>query len=169
MSASSSWHASPARSVPDSLSSLSADVSLIGHWNLASWFELRFGAGLGVGYVFGDIYQITNNSGCTAANAGDSTNCYPTKIGPITQTNADTLSKLENARCSPDFTDGGRDTAQNPCYRKTDTYPFSVRVVPVLNVMLGMRFRLQRHVYLHLDGGFRLAGFYAGGGPEFRF
>lgn len=154
----------------DKLSSLSIDVSLIGHWNLTSWMELRFGAGLGAGYVFGEIYQITGNSaGCTADTAGDPSKCYPTKIGPITNSNPETISQLENIRCSPDFTDGGRDTPQSPCYRRTDVYPFSVRVVPVLNVLLGLRFKLQRHVYLHLDGGFRLAGFYAGGGPEFRF
>lgn len=151
------------------LSSLSIDVSLIGHWNLTSWMELRFGAGLGAGYVFGEIYQITGNSNCTADTAGDPSKCYPTKIGPIVKTTPELVTQLENARCSPDFTDGGRDSAQSPCYRRTDVYPFNVRIVPVLNVLLGLRFKLQRHVYLHLDGGFRLAGFYAGGGPEFRF
>ncbi|MBP6741815.1 MAG: hypothetical protein KA244_03160 [Deltaproteobacteria bacterium] len=153
----------------DKLSSLSADVSLIGHWNLTPWMEMRFGAGLGIGYVFGDIYQITNNSGCTADNAGDPTKCFPKNVGPISEVNAGTVTKLESVRCSPDFVDGGRDTPSSPCYRKTDTYPFNVRVVPVLNVLLGMRFRLHRNVSMHLDGGFRLAGFYLGAGPEFRF
>jgi len=153
----------------DKLSSLSADVSLIGHWNLTTWMEIRFGAGLGIGYVFGDIYQITNNSGCTADNAGDPTKCFPKTTGVVYPTTPDNVTKLENQRCSPDFTDGGRDTPVSPCYRKTDTYPFNVRVVPVLNVLLGLRFKLHPHVFLHLDGGFRLAGFYAGGGPEFRF
>ena len=153
----------------DNLSSLSIDVSLIGHWNLTRWMELRFGAGLGAGYVFGEIYQITGNSSCTADTAGDPSKCYPTKIGPIVKTTPELVSQLEAAKCSPDFTDGGRDSAQSPCYRRTDVYPFNVRVVPVLNVLLGLRFKLQQHVYLHLDGGFRLAGFYAGGGPEFRF
>src|SRR5947209_4032910 len=39
----------------DGLSSLNADVSLIGHWNVLSWLEIRLGAGLGIGGVFGDI------------------------------------------------------------------------------------------------------------------
>ena len=30
----------------DKLASLSTDVSLIGHWNMTSWLEFRFGAGL---------------------------------------------------------------------------------------------------------------------------
>jgi hypothetical protein len=153
----------------DTLSSLSADVSIIAHWNLTPWFELRLGGGLGLGAVIGNVYQITDNSGCTAANAGDPSKCYPKNIGPITQANADTQTKLENARCSPDFTDGGRDTPGSPCYRRTDTYPFIGRVVPVLNAMFGLRFRLYQRLYLHLDTGFRLAGFFAGGGPEYRF
>ena len=121
--------------------------------------------------MFGDIYQITDNSGCTADNANDTTKCFPKgRVGPISQPpTPETIAKLEGARCSPDFTDGGRDTPDSPCYRKTDTYPFSVRVVPVLNVLLGLRFKLHKHVMIHVDGGFRLAGFYAGAGPEFRF
>lgn len=157
----------------DKLSSLSVDVSLIGHWNLSRWAEFRFGAGLGAGYVFGEIYQITNNSGCTEENAGDLSRCYPKNIGAINNSagrpDSATIKKLEDARCSPDFTDGGRDTPGSPCYRRTDTYPFNVRIVPVLNVQLGLRFKLQRHVYLNIDGGWRLVGFFLGGGPEFRF
>lgn len=153
----------------DKLSSLSLDVSLIGHWNLTKWMEMRFGAGLGVGYVFGEIYQITNNSGCTEDNAGDPTKCYPKNVGPISETNSATIKKLEDVRCSEDFTDGGRDTPNSPCTRRTETYPFNARAVPVLNVLLGMRFKLQQHVYLNIDGGWRLVGFYLGGGPEFRF
>ncbi len=153
----------------DRLSAISADVSLIGHWNLTSWLEFRFGAGLGVGGVLGNIYQITNNSGCTSGNASDTTNCYPTPIGPVNQLDDTTRQKLTASACAPDLSDNGMDTTAHPCYRRIDTYPLSVRVVPVLNVLLGLRFRMQRHLYLHLDGGWRLVGFYAGGGPEFRF
>jgi hypothetical protein len=157
----------------DKLSSLSLDVSLVGHWNLTRWMELRFGGGLGAGYVFGEIYQITNNSGCTEENAGDPSRCYPKNVGPIDtsrgQPSPATVQRLDEARCSPDFTDGGRDTPGSPCTRRTETYPFNVRIVPVLNVQLGLRFQLQRHVYLNIDGGWRLVGFFLGGGPEFRF
>jgi len=151
----------------DKLSSLSFDASLIGHWNLTSWLELRVGAGLGIGYVFGDIYQITNNSGCTADNAGDPTKCYPKNVGPIEQVNSQTLDKLNGTACPNN--DDSLDTPNSPCQRSTRTYPFNPRVVPVLNTLIGLRFKLQDHVYWHLDGGWRLVGFYAGGGPEFRF
>ena len=151
----------------DKLSSLSFDASLIGHWNLTSWLELRVGAGLGIGYVFGNIYQITNNSGCTDENAGDSTKCYPKNVGPIEKTDSATIDRLNAAGCPGD--NDTLDTPTSPCQRSTQTYPFNPRVVPVLNTLIGLRFKLQDHVYWHLDGGWRLVGFYVGGGPEFRF
>lgn len=160
----------------DGLSSLSADVSLIGHWNVLPYLELRAGGGLGVGGVFGDIYQITNSASlCTAANAGDPSKCYPQRKGqeaawtPINDVNDPaTLERLRNNACAGG--DGTLDTPNNPCYRKTTTYPLGgVRVVPVINAVIGMRFKLYNHVYLNLDGGWRLVGFFAGGGPEFHF
>ena len=125
------------------------------------------GAGLGIGTVFGNIYQITNNSGCTAENAGDPTKCYPTNVGKIENTDAATIEKLNAAGCVGD--NDKLDTPTSPCQRSTQSYPFNPRVVPVLNTLIGLRFKLQDHVYWHLDGGWRLVGFYVGGGPEFRF
>ncbi len=151
----------------DKLSSLTFDASLIGHWNLTSWLEFRVGAGLGIGTVFGNIYQITNNSGCTAENAGDPTKCYPKNVGPIENTDSSTIEKLNAAGCVGD--NDKLDTPTSPCQRSTQSYPFNPRVVPVLNTLIGLRFKLQDHVYWHLDGGWRLVGFYVGGGPEFRF
>ena len=151
----------------DKLSSLSFDASLIGHWNLTSWLEFRLGAGLGIGYVFGNIYQITNNSGCTADNAGDSTKCFPKNVGAIETVDSGTIDRLNSVACPGD--DSSLDTPNKPCTRSTQSYPFNPRIVPVLNTMFGFRFKLQDHVYWHLDAGWRLVGFYLGGGPEFRF
>ncbi len=151
----------------DKLSSLSFDASLIGHWNLTSWLEFRLGAGLGLGYVFGNIYQITNNSGCTAENAGDPTKCYPKNVGELGTVDSGAMDRLNAANCPND--DSSLDTPSKPCQRSTQTYPFNPRIVPVLNTMFGFRFKLQDHVYWHLDAGWRLVGFYLGGGPEFRF
>jgi len=64
------------------LSFISADVSFIGWHKFTDWFELRYGGGLGIGYVPGDVL-ITTNAGCTAANARDTTTCHPTVTGPI--------------------------------------------------------------------------------------
>src|SRR3954451_3929976 len=64
------------------LSFVSADVSIIGWHKFADWFELRYGGGLGIGYVPGDVL-ITTNAGCTSANASDPTKCAPLVTGPI--------------------------------------------------------------------------------------
>src|SRR5262249_10523830 len=55
------------------LSCLSADVSIIGHhtWAAAPWFTLRYGAGVGLGVVLGDVLLTNNSTGCTAANVSD--------------------------------------------------------------------------------------------------
>lgn len=153
----------------DKLSSLSLDASLIGHWNLTSWMEIRVGAGLGIGFVFGNLYQITNNSGCTIQNAGNPANCYPNNVGPIPAFTENTRRILESNACEPDLSDSTKDTVLSPCYRRVETYPMSGRVVPVLNTLLGFRFRAHRNVLFHLETGWRLVGFYLGGGPEFRF
>lgn len=153
----------------DKLSSLSLDASLIGHWNLTPWMEIRVGGGLGIGVVFGNLYQITDNSGCTLQNANDPTNCYPKPVGPIPTLTDNTRRILESNACEPDLRDSTKDTVLSPCYRRIDTYPFSGRVVPVLNTLLGFRFRAHRNVLFHLEAGWRLAGFYLGAGPEFRF
>jgi len=153
----------------DKLSALSLDASLIGHWNLTSWMEIRVGAGLGIGVVFGNIYQITNNSGCNIANANDPSNCYPRNVGPLPAFTDNSRRILESVACEPDLRDSTKDTVLSPCYRRVETYPFSGRVVPVLNTLLGFRFRAHRNVLFHLETGWRLVGFYLGGGPEFRF
>jgi len=153
----------------DKLSALSVDASLIGHWNLTSWMEIRVGAGLGIGVVFGNLYQITNNSGCTVQNANNPANCYPNNVGPIPAFTDNTRRILESVACEPDLRDSTKDTVLSPCYRRVETYPFSGRVVPVLNTLLGFRFRAHRNVLFHLETGWRLVGFYLGGGPEFRF
>ncbi|MCS6912391.1 MAG: hypothetical protein RMK29_07840 [Myxococcales bacterium] len=154
------------------LSSLSADVSLIGHWNVLPWLEIRAGGGLGLGGVLGEIHMITNNSGCTAENAGDPSRCYPRRgpvsnIGPLDPNSPQTVELLERNACPGG--DGRLDTPQSPCYRRVDTYPMNVRIVPVINTLLGLRFRAHPHVYVHLEAGWRLVGFYLGAGPEFRF
>ena len=148
------------------LSSLSADVSLIGHWNVLPWLEIRFGGGLGLGGVFGDISQITNNSGCTVENGGDPSRCYPKNVGPLN--NPDNVAALEQ-RFGCAGGDGRLDTPQSPCYRRVDTYPMNARVIPVINTLIGLRFKAHDHVYVHLDAGWRMVGFYLGAGPEIRF
>lgn len=153
----------------DKLSSLSLDVSLIGHWNLTQWLEIRFGAGLGLGVVFGQIYQINSNTDCRLGNVNDLGTCYPRTTPLYDVKNPLPEATNPSLYCNPDLSDSNKDTAQTPCLRRVETYPLSGRVVPVLNVMLGFRARLHRNVYMNLQTGWRLVGFYLGAGPEFRF
>lgn len=153
----------------DKLGAISADVSLIGHWNVASWMEIRFGAGLGLGVALGNIYQITNNSDCTLENASDPSRCYPKPVGPIPELTDVKRDELIGKACEPDLRDSTKDTPQSPCYRRVESYPMNVRVVPVLNTLLGVRMKAHKNVYFHVETGWRLVGFYFGGGPEFRF
>jgi hypothetical protein len=156
----------------DKLSSLSIDVSLIGHWNLTNWLEFRFGAGLGLGVVFGQIYQINSNTDCRNSNVNDLGTCYPRTTPPTPFYDVkNPLPETTNSAiyCNPDLSDSTKDTAATPCLRRVETYPMTGRVVPVLNAMLGFRARAHRNVYINLQTGWRLVGFYLGAGPEFRF
>lgn len=154
----------------DGLSAISADVSLIGHWNLTRWLEIRVGGGLGIGVVLGNMYQITS-SGCTLDNVNDPSKCYPRTQGRpaynVSQPYPDQNSPA--IYCNADLSDSKLDTANSPCLRRVETYPLSGRAVPVLNALLGFRFRAHKNVYVHAETGWRLVGFFLGAGPEFRF
>jgi hypothetical protein len=138
------------------LSFLSADVSVIGHHAFTNWFELRYGAGLGLGVVFGDVLLTNNGPQCTYANASDTSQCYPVNI-PLGQ--PDTQGKLKATET------GEVDTAQTPHrHVSTDKPP----VMGVLNVLVGFNFRLHKHVMAQLEVGFRDAIF-CGAGAHYIF
>jgi hypothetical protein len=131
------------------LAFISADVSIIGWHKFADWFELRYGGGLGVGYVPGDVL-ITTNAGCTAANANDTTKCAPLVTGPIngkaTPTQDAALKATEG---------GGTDTAVTP-HRHSGGVP---PVMGVVNILVGFRFYPVKQMAVTADIGFRDAMF----------
>src|SRR5437868_6732657 len=57
------------------LSMLSLDVAFLWHHDVLPWLAILVGGGVGLGVVLGDIWLI-NGSTCTAANAGDPTQCH---------------------------------------------------------------------------------------------
>ena len=141
----------------DKLSALSVDVALIGHHAFTRWLEIKGGAGLGIGYVFGDVYTTHNsNQVCTAANAGDTSKCYPISptAGPIYLNQPDTAAKL---RATEDAT--RKSTAGDPHRTKE----FKPPAIPVLNIMMALNFRLQRHISAQIEVGFRNAMFVGAG------
>jgi hypothetical protein len=139
------------------LSFLSADVSIIGYHKFTHWLELRYGGGLGIGWVPGDVYLANNsNALCTAANAKDTKACYPVSPtqGPIKPGDPgyeDKLNKTNN---------GTKDTAQDPHWHASEDKP---PVMGVVNILLGVRFYPARHVAVTVEGGFRNAMFVGAG------
>ncbi len=144
------------------LSFISADVAIVGHHAFNNWLEIRGGAGLGLGVVLGDVLTTNNsNTVCNKDNAGDTSRCYPVSptAGPIYLNQPDTEQKLKATEDSSRI-----DTAQNP-HRKSSNKP---PVMAVLNIMLGLNFRLHKHVSVQVEMGFRDA-MYAGAGAQYHF
>lgn len=139
------------------LTFLSADVSIIGHSSLTRWLEVRYGAGVGLGLVVGDVRVINNGRQCTSQNYLDTSQCYPhTPDGrvniPLNQPDAEArLKATEQA--------GSIDLADDPHRHVTDNKP---PLMVVLNVQLGLRVKVQRHLAFDVDVGFRDAIFFGG-------
>jgi hypothetical protein len=127
------------------LSFVSADVSIIGFHKFAPWFELRYGGGLGIGYAPGDVL-LTTNAGCTAANATDTTKCFPTVTGPI---NGKPTAAQEAALKATEG--GGTDGAATPHRHSGDNIP----VMGVVNILVGFRFYPVKHMAITAEIGFR--------------
>lgn len=142
------------------LSFLSADVSVIGHNLLTSWLEIRYGGGLGLGVVFGDVLVTNNWTMCTAENAENLALCHPQGV--------DLLSPNKEAQLKATEQPGARDTAQNPHRTVSGDKP---PVMGVLNLLLGLRFYpkpTDKRWSLTVETGFRMALF-AGVSGHFRF
>ncbi|HZS40940.1 MAG TPA: hypothetical protein VFF06_29100 [Polyangia bacterium] len=135
------------------LSFLSADVSIIGHTWITNWFEIRYGGGVGLGVVLGDVLLTNNSDQCTLANAGDIRLCHP--LG-VDLTAPDREAQLKATEQPPGTQQSG-DTAQTPHRHVSADKP---PVVPVVNLLVGFNFRLQRHLTAQLEVGFRDAIFF---------
>jgi hypothetical protein len=132
------------------LSFLSVDVSVIGHhtWAAAPWFELRYGAGVGLGVVLGDVLLTNNFTGCNAQNVSDIKACHPQGVD-LTGPNREAQLKATEAN-------GQTDTAQTPHrHSSEDKWP----AAPVINILIGAMFRVHPHVTINVELGFRDAMF----------
>jgi hypothetical protein len=139
------------------LNFLSADVSIIGHSGITRWLEIRYGAGLGIGVVLGDVLTTNDFGGCTAQNAGNLAACHPLGVNLTSAQREQMLKATE----SP----GALDTADSPHrHVSSDTPP----VMGVLNILVGFRFHVQRHLSIDIDSGFRDAIF-VGAALHYRF
>jgi hypothetical protein len=152
----------------DKLSFLSADVAIIGHYAFNNWLELRGGAGLGLGVVFGDVL-VTNNSNnvCNKDTFSDTSKCYPIVNGadpnpanhmPIYLNN----NPNREAQLKATEDSSREDTAQNPHRERGNKPP----VMAVVNIMMALNFRLHKHVSAQVELGFRDAMF---AGADFQY
>jgi hypothetical protein len=147
--------------VLDGLALWSTDISFIWHTNFNDWFGMHYGAGIGIAYVAGDVLRISNGPQCTAANAGDIHQCYPSNI-PMPDPSADRLTLQPQAT----ITDVP-DTQGNPRqFRDTNKPP----VLPIVNLLVGVNFRLPqvRGWEARIEGGFYNA-FFLGGAIGYTF
>jgi hypothetical protein len=127
------------------LSLYSADVSLIWHTMLTSWFGLHAGAGLGVALVRGDLFLFLSE-GCTSTNLDDLSQCHPPQFS-----------------CANGVCTSPASLARVP---SSDVLP----VVPIVNTVLGVDFRLPdtQGWEAKLEAGFYDA-FFAGFGVAYTF
>lgn len=115
----------------DGLALLGFDASFIWHADIASKVQFRYGGGIGVGLVLGDVkqYDVVCPPGTTVDQLDDESQC----AGRVFDKNADVPP-----------------------------------VVPIVNVVLGFRFKVNEQLTVNLDGGFRNV-FYFGLGTDYIF
>lgn len=133
------------------LSFLSADVSIIGYHKFLPWLELRYGGGLGIGWVPGDVLLTNNGPQCTAANAKDEKQCYPIITGPIN--GKPTAAQEASLKASQN---GVQDTNTDPHRHVTGDKP---PVMGVVNLLVGLRFYPIPRLAITYELGFRNAIF----------
>ncbi|HZS38897.1 MAG TPA: hypothetical protein VFF06_18820 [Polyangia bacterium] len=127
---------------------ISVDVSLIGHWSINKWLELRYGGGLGVGGVTGDVLTTNGSSACSISNVNNVSACNPFNP-PVT--GAALEPKLKS-------TEGpSTDSADNPHRHVSKDKPPAMGVV---NILVGLRVKLPKKFAAQFEIGFRDAIFF---------
>jgi hypothetical protein len=124
------------------LSLIAFDVAFVGRRSFNPYLGLRYGAGVGLALVRGQMLR-TSAANCTAANAGDESACRP-RICPATGCTEAQLKASEGG------VDGGPDL---PSRFPEQNVPGAL---PVINLSLGLDFRHPEVPGLEarLEGGF---------------
>ena len=167
------------------LNVLAIDVVFLWTQDLAKWIAIQLGGGIGIGIVFGDIFVVNNsNQACTEDKSGmtgnyrDPEKCHPVsneeytnnknervRIGTVKPSDPEFQKKLESTTPATNQCTSGQDCAGHPWYHKSGDKP---PVIPMVNFLIGFKFKLHRHFNFNMHGGFR-DGFVFGGGPEYVF
>jgi hypothetical protein len=134
----------------------SLDVTFIWHRPLSEWFQIEYGAGVGLGFVLGKILRTSNGSpGCVTA-PGDAKQCHPIlcQQGPC-----------DEATLAASMTTAHGDSSDAPHRFEDDNVP---GVIPVVNLLIGGVFQVHPKSRIRVEGGFRNA-FFLGVGSEYQF
>ena len=133
------------------LSFISADVSIIGWHKFLPWLELRYGGGLGIGYVPGDVLITTNGH---AVHRRQRQRPDARAIRPSPARSSASRRRRKKRRCRRSM-NGGTDTNVTPHRHYGDKPP----VMGVLNLLVGLRFYPTEHLAINWEIGFRDAMF----------
>jgi hypothetical protein len=130
------------------LSLLGVDAAFVGRRSFGPYVGLRYGAGLGLAIVRGELLR-TSSAGCTAANAGDTRACRPT------------VCRSPGGCTEPELAASEGDVDGGPGDPSRFAEPNVPGAVPVLNLSLGLDFHLPSlpGAEARLEGGFYNAFF----------
>lgn len=147
------------------LNVLALDVTFIWHHYFTPWLSMVYGAGLGMGFVLGDVYRISTYQGnCTADNIGDLSRCNP--VPPGDQASLDKWNRSRDQWLADARKCSSGDSPASPClFREDDVWP----VVPVVHLLIGVNFKITEEISVRVDGGFHNAFFVGASGQYFLF
>jgi hypothetical protein len=132
---------------------ISADVSIIGHHDFGRWVELRYGGGLGVGVVTGNVLTTNSAPACSTSpnNLSNIAACSP--FPGATGAALESQLKMSESKTTPD-------TAGDPRRHVSTDVPPAMGVV---NILVGLRIKLPHRVTTQIELGFRDAIFFGVG------
>jgi hypothetical protein len=111
------------------------EFSFFNHAELTPWLSFRYGAGLGLGVLIGEIDHYNIICAMGATNASPEPGCVPPRFaggtGRYSETQGETLVK----------------------------YDLGTPVFPVVNAILGLQFKPTDHTTINLEGGIRTLPF----------
>jgi hypothetical protein len=124
------------------LSLLGVDAAFVGRRSFGPYVGLRYGAGLGLALVRGELLR-TSSAGCTAANAGDPRACKPRVC-------------LSGTCTEPELAASQGDVDSGPADPSRFAEPNVPGAIPIINLSLGFDFRVPSlpGAEARLEGGF---------------
>ncbi|MFH1129733.1 MAG: hypothetical protein V1754_00230 [Pseudomonadota bacterium] len=131
----------------DDLSMLAFSVQFVWHHDFAPWVSLLYGVGAGLGVTFGDVLRVScggdpNKGGCNATNVEDVNKCYPKGMDP----------RQREAWLEQNTNLDKKDTPSDPhVFRDDRVWP----VMPILDLVLGIDFKVYDHFNIRVVGGAR--------------